>query len=171
MDWGNYMDWVVLASVMVMLGTFIADLFRSNKDNKSFKGEHNRLSSEHDKLSKEHDNLHQHINESVSRENEILKADTSRIIAQNEAQTTMLTEIYSNSKKRDIQIENLTVSQRDAYQQMQKFNFLLSEVSRLQAENIELRKENIRLEKSNKLLNKQSDNKQCMNKNHQQKKL
>ena len=146
MNWSDYMDWAILASMFVIIGTFIADLYKGFKDTKSLKKDHEKLSAEHDKMQN-------HINESIKQERKLLEKDTDRIISQNDFQSTLLNAIYSESKKRELQFDNLTVEQRDAYQQMQKFSFLLSEVSRLQTENSELRKENIRLENENKKLN------------------
>ena len=139
MSWSDILDWVVLASVIVMLGTFIFDLFRSYKDNRGLK-------KDHEILSKEHDNL-----------KERMVNDTNRIITQNDSQSNILNEIYSETKKRDIQYEHLTLSQKDAYEQMQKFTFLLSEVSCLQSENTALRRENSRLEADNRKLKSKND--------------
>ena len=144
--WSDYINWVILAIMFLITGIFIADLYKGFKDTKS-------LQKDHEKLSAEHDKMQNNINESIKQERKLLEKDTDRIISQNDFQSTLLNAIYSESKKRELQFDNLTVEQRDAYQQMQKFSFLLSEVSRLQTENSELRKENIRLENENKKLN------------------
>lgn len=81
-----------------------------------------------------------------------------RLIAQNERQNSILSEInkelYGEIKKRDVQFENLSLSQKDAYKQLEAFTFLMNEVKRLQTENVELKK------KLSELLEKQKFQKQ-----------
>lgn len=117
--------------MIVMVGTFIVDIFKSSKDKKNLTIEHSGLSKEHDNLSKEHDNLSKEINNHFT-------TVIQQNIKQTEAISEINKEIYGEIKKRDVQFENLTVSQRDAYKQMEKFTFLMSEVQRLQTENVEL---------------------------------
>lgn len=126
--------------MIVMVGTFIADVFKSTKDNKNLTKEHGGLSKEHSSLSKEHDNLSKE-HDNLSKEiNNHFNTVIQQNIKQTEAISEINKEIYGEIKKRDIQFDNLTVSQRDAYKQMEKFTFLMSEVQRLQSENVELKK-------------------------------
>lgn len=124
LEWsGKFLDWVLLCTIVIMIASFLIDIWRSAKDKKDLSKENGDLSKEHDDLSKEH----------------------NRIIEQNEHQAAILSEInkelYGEIKKRDVQFENLSLSQKDAYKQLEAFTFLMNEVKRLQTENIELKKE------------------------------
>lgn len=129
-EWSEkFLDWVLLCTIFVMIAGFVWDIIKAFKDKKDLSKEHGDLSKEHDRLLREYDRL--------SKEND-------KIMLQNERQNSILSEInkelYGEIKKRDLQFGNLSLSQMDAYKQLEAFTFLMNEVKRLQTENVELKK-------------------------------
>ena len=154
------MDWVLLCSIFVVIAGFVLDIIKSLKDKKDLSKEHNNLSKEHNGLSKEHDGLskeHSQIKEHINNRSAAIEKNFSTVISQNIKQAETLNEInkelYGEIKKRDIQFQNLTLSQKDAYKQMEVFTFLMNEVKRLQSENIELKREAAKLHREVEIQN------------------
>ncbi len=151
-DWRIVMDWVLACSIFVLIIGFIIDIIKSIKNNKTVTSEHNLLSKEHNQISS-----------TIKEQRELLEKDTQQIILQNNRHFDKTSEIerelsrldrtiFGEIKRREAQLDNLSVRQQEAQKQVETFNFMFEEMSRLQTENTELRLENYKLKEEIKKL-------------------
>lgn len=95
----------------------------------------------------------------------MLEKDTQQIILQNNSHFDKTSEIerelsrldktiFGEIKRREAQLDNLSVRQQDTQKQVETFNFMFEEMSRLQTENTELRLEIYKLKEEIKELTK-----------------
>lgn len=144
-DWRIVMDWVLACSIFVLIIGFIIDIIKSIKNNKTVTSEHNQISS------------------TIKEQRELLEKDTQQIILQNNRHFDKTSEIerelsrldrtiFGEIKRREAQLDNLSVRQQEAQKHVETFNFMFEEMSRLQTENTELRLENYNLKEEIKKL-------------------
>lgn len=140
----DFMDWVLLCSIFVVLAGFILDIIKSCRDTSKLSSEHKNLYKEHSGLSKGHDKITEVVKEQIrsiekdtDRIREVQGYTNNFISKQSDILNSIDKTLHGEIQKRNYQFDNLTVQQNDAYKQLEKFTFLFEEVKRLQTENVQ----------------------------------
>lgn len=145
MKWGNYLDYALLVSLVILILGFVFDIWRTFKDRRESQKEHDGIKENDNKnkdlLDKNKDLLVKDHERLSSEHGELKTGQTNISQTAAEIRTTvyaMSSQLTEERVRREIMMESMSTGQRDLYSQINAISALNQQLPALQLEKQQL---------------------------------